>query len=351
MSDSTGQKRGTTTNPPNRFAPLRIEADPDTFDSEERPVTTQFFLDDTQSILSRNDSPDIPFTFSVNPYRGCEHGCIYCYARPTHEYLGFSSGLDFETRILVKTKAPDLLRRTLSSPSWKPQPIAMCGVTDPYQPVERRLQLTRGCLEVLAECRQPVTLVTKNLLVTRDLDWLRQLAGHEAVCVMISLTTLNEELRRTMEPRTSPPQARLAAIRQLAASGVPVGVLLSPVIPGLTDHEIPRLLEASAAAGARWAGYVPLRLPLAVESLFMDWLSRHYPLHQEKVLARLREMRDGRLNDPSFGNRMTGTGVFAERLNQWFEISRRRAGLGAEAPPLSSAWFRRPRDRQLDLFE
>lgn len=344
--------RGAPNNPPNRFVRIELEPDADWYDPDERPVATEFYRDDSLSILSRNDSPDIPFTTSVNPYRGCEHGCVYCYARPTHEYLGFSAGLDFEARILVKERAPELLRDALQSDRWDPQPIAMSGVTDPYQPVERKLRLTRRCLEVLLEFRNPVTVVTKNQLITRDVDLLTGLARHHAVAVMISLTTLDPGLRRVMEPRTSPPPARLTTVRLLADAGIPVGILMSPVIPGLTDHEVPRLLAAAAAAGAQWAGYVPLRLPLGVEPIFVDWLSRYYPQRQEKILNRLLELRGGRLNDPRFGDRMTGTGKLAAQLNQLFHVSCRRAGLGTAGPRLSVAAFRRPEPGgQLSLFD
>src|SRR5262252_8690683 len=228
--------RGAGSNPPNRFYKRSVVPDPEAADPEEPLPRTQFLKDSARSIIARNDSPDIPFETSINPYRGCEHGCVYCYARPFHEYLGFSPGIDFETKILVKEDAPKLLREELSSPKWKPQTIAMSGVTDCYQPVERRLKLTRGCLEVLAEFRNPVAIVTKNNLVTRDIDVLTRLAEVNAVAVFISLTTLDTDLRKVMEPRTSPPAARLAAIRALANAGIPVGVLIAPVIPGLTDH-------------------------------------------------------------------------------------------------------------------
>src|SRR5882724_3845919 len=261
MVSKTIPSRGAGGNPPNRFDTIHIEPDAD-WDPEQDPLPrTQFLKDNSSTIIAYNDSPDVGFEASINPYRGCEHGCIYCYARPFHEYLGFSSGLDFESKIMVKTDAPRLLREELASPKWKPQVIGMSGVTDCYQPVERRLKLTRGCLEVLAECRNPVAIITKNLLVTRDIDLLAELARHRAVAVFISLTTLDTELRKLMEPRTSPPAARLRAIETLSQAGIPVGVLIAPVIPGLNDHEIPSLVEAAANAGARSAGHVMLRLP------------------------------------------------------------------------------------------
>jgi len=343
--------RGATGNPANRFEPIQLERDED-WDPEEDPLpTTQFLRDHSRTILNRNESPDIGFEYSLNPYRGCEHGCIYCYARPTHEYLGFSAGLDFETRIMVKEDAPKILRAELSSPNWPPQTIAMSGVTDCYQPVERRLKLTRGCLEVLAEFRNPVGIVTKNQLILRDLDLLTELARHNAVVVFVSVTTLDSDLRRVMEPRTSPPGARLATIRQLAAAGVPVGVMVAPVIPGLTDHEMPNILAAATGAGAKFAGYVTLRLPHAVAPLFAQWLATHFPDRKEKVLNRLRSLRGGKLYDTQFGQRMTGTGIFAVQIEQMFRVACRRSGIADNHPQLSTAAFRRPGGRQLGLFE
>ena len=242
--------RGAADNPPNRFEALAHAPDPEAIDPDGPGPDTEFLKDPSRSLITYNDSPDVGFTASINPYRGCEHGCIYCYARPTHEYLGFSAGLDFETKILVKEDAPELLRRELSSPRWTPQVLAISGVTDPYQPVERRLELTRRCLEVLAEFRNPVAIITKNHLVTRDVDLLGELARHEAVAVYLSVTTLDPRLARTMEPRTSQPARRLAAIEALSRAGVPSGVLVAPVIPGLTDHEMPKIVAAAARAGA-----------------------------------------------------------------------------------------------------
>ena len=342
--------RGAASNPTNRFEQIHLERDEDWNPEEDALPTTQFFHDRTQTILNRNDSPDIGFEYSINPYRGCEHGCIYCYARPFHEYLGFSSGLDFETRIMVKTDAPRLLREELSSPKWQPQCIAMSGVTDCYQPVERRLKITRGCLEVLAEFRNPVGIVTKNQLVTRDLDLLTELARHNAVVVFLSVTTLDADLRKVMEPRTSPPAARLATIRQLADAGVPVGVMVAPVIPGLTDHEIPNIVTAAAGAGAKFASTVTVRLPYAVAPLFEQWLATHFPDKKEKVLNRLRALRGGKLYDSQFGKRMTGEGIFADQIEQMFNVACRRLGIADSHLHLSTAAFRRPGGRQLGLF-
>jgi DNA repair photolyase len=274
-----------------------------------------------------------------------------CYARPTHEYLGFSAGLDFETKILVKEDAPELLRRELASPRWQPRPVAVCGVTDAYQPVERRLRLTRRCLEVFAEFRNPVTVVTKSRLVTRDADLLAELARFDAAAVYVSITTLDAELARNMEPRATAPAGRLAAVEELARAGVPVGVFVAPVIPGLTDHELPAILRAAAAAGARHAGFVLLRLPHSVADLFDDWLRRHYPDRREKVLGRLRDMRGGALNDARFGWRMRGWGPLAEQVRALFALGCRRAGLSRDFPALSAAAFRRPGGTQGLLFE
>jgi DNA repair photolyase len=274
-----------------------------------------------------------------------------CYARPTHEYLGLSSGLDFETKIFVKEDAPRLLRRELMAESWRPQVIAVSGVTDAYQPVERRLGITRKCLEVLAEFRNPLVIITKSRLVTRDIDVLRELAKYQACAVMVSVTTLRPEVQRVLEPRASSPSARLEAIRELAAAGIPVGVLTAPVIPGLTDHEIPAILDAAAAAGARRAGYVMLRLPFAVKSLFESWLERHFPERKSKILNRIRDMRGGKLNDPRFGSRMEGEGVFAEETAALFRIASRKARLDEKPAPLSTEHFRRPGWSQATLFD
>ena len=344
--------RGTAVNPPNRFEPLILTPDPDflALDPEERPhPRTQFFTDASASLLTENDSPDIPFTIGLNPYRGCEHGCAYCFARPYHEYLGWSSGLDFETKIMVKTRAPTLLREELSSPRWRPQSIAMSGVTDCYQPCERQFRVTRGCLEVCAEFRQPISIVTKNALVTRDIDILRELARHQATAVYLSVTTLDTALAGQLEPRASRPAARLRAIRELSAAGIPVGVMVAPVIPGLTDHELPALLAAAAAAGAQRAGYVVLRLPHTVKDVFLNWLDVHAPGKKERVLSRLRDLRGGRLYDADWATRMKGQGIFAEHLRTLFAVTTRRLGLNTAPLELSTAHFRRPGE-QLQLF-
>jgi len=346
--------RGASWSPANRFEKLHVDltdidsvdVDPATDEQPRRP--TQYFHDGTKSIITRNNSPDVGFETSLNPYRGCEHGCIYCYARPTHDYLGFSAGLDFESKIMVKTNAPELLRTELESPRWQPQTLILSGVTDPYQPIERTLRITRGCLEVLAKFRNPVAIITKNRLVTRDVDILSELAACNAVAVNISVTSLDANLQRVLEPRTSSPQARLDAIRQLRSAGIPTGVMVAPIIPGLTDHEVPKILDACAKAGAQFAGYTIIRLPWAVAPLFEHWLEEHFPDRKEKVLGRIRDMRGSRLNNSQWHTRMTGEGIFAEQIASLFRVSCRHAGIG-ERPTLSTAAFQRTKE-QLKLF-
>jgi len=342
--------RGASWSPANRFEKLHVDVndfdvvdlDPDESDRPRRE--TQFFRDGTKTIITHNNSPDVGFETSLNPYRGCEHGCIYCYARPTHEYLGFSAGLDFESKIMVKANAAELLRAELESPRWQPQTLVLSGVTDPYQPVERKFRITRGCLEVLAKFRNPVAIITKNRLVTRDADLLRELADCNAVAVNISVTSLDPKLQRVLEPRTSSPQARLDAISQLRATGIPVGVMVAPVIPGLTDHEVPKILESCAKAGAQFAGYTIVRLPWAIAPLFEHWLEEHFPDRKEKVLGRIRHLRGDRLNNSQWHTRMTGEGIFAKQIASLFEVGCRRARM-RERPKLSIDGFRRPREQ------
>lgn len=350
MEQLISAHRGAAENPGNRFEKIHLEPDIDWNPDDDVLPRTQFFKDHSQTVISRNDSPDVGFQASLNPYRGCEHGCIYCYARPTHEYLGFSAGLDFESRIMVKEDAPELLRAEMSSPKWQPQVIFMSGVTDCYQPVERKLKLTRRCLEVLAEFRNPVFIITKNQLVTRDIDLLSELARHNAAAVWLSITTLDSELRKVMEPRTSPPVARLAALRELSNAGIPVGVNVAPIVPGLTDHEMPAILKTAAEAGATSAGYTVVRLPFAVAPLFEKWLETHFPDRKEKVLNRLRAMRGGKLYDAQWGKRMSGEGIFAEQIAQMFDVAWRKAGIPNSGSELSAAAFRRPEGAQLSLF-
>ena len=343
--------RSASWNPANRFEKLHIDLGDvdlvqiDPTEGDEHPRReTQFFRDGTKTIIARNQSPDVGFETSINPYRGCEHGCIYCFARPTHEYLGLSAGLDFESKIMVKPDAPKLLEAEMSSPKWEPQALIMSGVTDPYQPVERKLRITRGCLEVLAKFRNPVAIITKNRLVTRDIDLLGELARHNAAAVNVSVTSLDPNIQRVLEPRTSSPKARLEAVAMLRAAGIPVGVMVAPVIPGLTDHEVPRIVEACAKAGAQFAGYTIVRLPWAIAPLFEHWLDEHFPEKKEKVLQRIRHIRAGKLNDPRWGTRTRGEGVFAEQIRSMFEVACRRAGMN-KRPKLSTAAFRRPREQ------
>lgn len=346
--------RGASYNPPNRFERLSYEPDPEWVDPDQPDPwrTTQYFRDSARSVLTRNSSPDVSFDVGLNPYRGCSHGCAYCFARPNHEYLGLSAGLDFESKIFVKMGAPELPREELLSPRWQPEPIIISGVTDPYQPAERRFTITRRCLQVMAEFRNPVAIITKNHLVTRDVDLLSELAGHGAALVNISITSLQPALQRQMEPRTSSPARRLAAVETLTRAGVPVNVMIAPVVPGLTDHEVPAILSAAAAAGAASAAYIPLRLPGAVAEIFQRWLEEHFPERRERVLNRIREMRGGRLNDPRFGSRMKGSGAYWEQIGAMFEAVSRREGLGKGRPELSVAAFRRPSPGgQLGLFD
>jgi len=342
--------RGAGANPTGRFEPLEVVLDPEAIDPDEPKPKTQFFTDTSRSVIATNESPDVGFDKSVNPYRGCEHGCIYCYARPTHEYLGFSAGLDFETKILVKKDAPSLLRKELASKSWKPQPVALSGNTDPYQPVERHFKLTRQCLEVFTEFRNPVIVITKNHLVTRDIDFLAALARHDAVAVFVSITTLDRHLTSIMEPRTSRPERRLAAIEALSTARIPTGVLVAPMIPGLTDHEIPSIVEAACRAGASFAGYTVVRLPHAVAPLFEKWLGDHLPDHKDKVLNRIRSIRGGQLNDPRFGTRHRGAGIFADQMAAMFTLACKKAGIHGARPNLSTQAFRRPPNAQMSLF-
>jgi DNA repair photolyase len=342
--------RGSSFNPKNRFE--TTECVPEAVDSsaEISSPHTQFLPDRSRSIIAFNDSPDVGFDASVNPYRGCEHGCVYCYARPTHEYLGFSSGLDFETKIMVKEDAPELLRREFSNPKWRPQLLALSGVTDCYQPVEKTKEITRRCLAVCAEFRNPVVIVTKSALVTRDIDILARLARFDCIGVTISLTTLDHRLSSLLEPRASRPARRLWAIQAIAEAGIPVGYLQAPMIPGLTDSEAPAIAQAAARAGASFAGYVALRLPFAVKLLFEQWLEQHFPDRKDKILNRIRAIRGGKLNDANFQSRMRGEGAFAEQMKELFQLALRKAGITRRWPELSTAHFRRPQRDQLSLF-
>ena len=341
--------RGASWNPQNRFETLAYVVDDEAHIEETGVPRTIYMRDPTRTIITTNDSPDIGFDASINPYRGCEHGCIYCFARPTHEYLGFSAGLDFETKILVKEDAPLLLREELNKKSWEPKVIAISGVTDPYQPIERKLGITRGILEVLADFRNPVGMITKNHLVTRDIDHLSELARFNCTRVFVSITTLDPALHHIMEPRTSTPELRLDAVAKLADAGVPVGVMVAPVVPGITDHEMPKILEAARKAGAKWAGFVVLRLPWAVAPLFERWLEEHFPDRKDKVLNRVRDLRGGKLYDAKWGLRGKGEGIFAEQIAALFDVATRRYGFNEEDRELSIEHFRR-RSLQGTLF-
>lgn len=346
-------------NPGNRHDDLRLHVLGEEWDRQvceeegrgEAKVGTTVLADHARSVINRVDSADLPMKWTLNPYRGCEHGCVYCYARPDHERLGMSCGLDFETKIMAKHEAPELLRKELAKPGWAGEPILMSGVTDPYQPIERTLRITRRCLEVMAGCGQAVTLITKNRLITRDLDVLAPLIEAGAVHAAVSLTTLDAKLAGAMEPRASSPRDRLAAMRELSAAGVPVRVMTAPIIPGLNDRELPALLEAAAEAGATSAGYVLLRLPYQLKALFEDWLRRTVPDRAEHVLSLLRQSHDGKLYDATPGLRQRGQGAMAETIGQMFRVFRRKYGLDGEVPPHRTEGFRRPTlDGQGRLF-
>lgn len=343
--------RGATGNTRNRFDSLHVELDEDTGDDEDsRSVRTVFIRDDSQSILVRNQAEDLHFDYGLNPYRGCEHGCAYCYARPYHEYLGFSAGVDFESKIMVKEDAPVLLERALAKPTYQPGVIAMSGITDCYQPVERRREITRKCLEVLSRFRNPVGIITKNTLVTRDIDYLSELARYRAVVVYISVTSQDPDLARILEPRAASPRSRLAAVKMLNEAGIPAGVNVAPLIPGLNDSEMPAILEAAAEHGAQFAGYSFVRLPGAVADVFSAWLDEHRPLAKEKILGRIRATRGGKLNSGKVSDRMRGSGEAADQWSVLFHASCRRLGLATRAPALDFSSFRRVMPGQGELF-
>jgi DNA repair photolyase len=350
--------RGALANPGNRFNAAQREHIDDGWFREDLPasIATEVRPDASRSVIARNDSPDIPFAQSINPYRGCEHGCIYCYARPTHAYLGLSPGLDFETQIFHKPAAPQLLRETLSRSGYACSTIVVGTATDAYQPFERQQRLTRALLEIMLEARHPVSVITKSSLILRDIDLLAELARHKLAHVGISLTTVDGALARQLEPRASAPQARLAAIRKLSEAGIPVSVFVSPLIPGLTDHELEKLLAAAQEHGAQSASYALLRLPHEVAGLFREWLEWHAPEKMARIMAVLYDLRGGRLNDARFGSRMTGLGHYAELIRQRFDLACRRCGLSRELPLLDTTLFRPPappkpaNERQLSLF-
>ena len=329
-----------------RFESVAREAFDDGWTPEEpdtRKLKTSVTLERARSIISRNDSPDIGFSQSINPYRGCEHGCPYCYARPSHAYLELSPGLDFETRLFAKTNAPELVREELAKPGYKPSPIALGANTDCYQPIERKYRITRQLLEVLAECEHPVTIVTKAALVERDLDILGPMAGKNLVKVFVSIGTLDRGIARKIEPRAASPQRRLDVLKALSKAGVPCGVMVAALVPALNDKTMEQVLEAAAAAGATEAAYVILRLPYELKAVFKEWLAEHYPQRAEHVMSIVRQMRGGRENDPSFGSRMSGTGNYAELMEKRFDIACRRLGLNKrETPDLDCGRFRPP---------
>jgi DNA repair photolyase len=346
--------RGTLSNASGRYEPLARVAFDDGWQGLEDlpPFKTTVTADTTRKIITRNDSPDISFDRSINPYRGCEHGCVYCFARPTHAYLGLSPGLDFESKLFMKPNAPELLERELSAPSYVPKVIAIGTNTDPYQPIERRYKIMRRILEVLDSAGHPVGIVTKSALVLRDLDILARMAERNLVKVALSVTTLDPQLARTMEPRAATPQRRLDTLRQLVKAGVPATVMVAPVIPALNDDEIERILEAVAAAGVRHAGYVLLRLPLEVRDLFREWLMTNFPDRYRHVFKLIRDMRGGKDYDSTFGQRQTGTGPIAWMIGRRFEVACEKLGFNAAKHKITTEHFRPPRPgaKQLDLF-
>ena len=342
--------RGAVSNATGRYERYAYVGVPEA-DERDR-IETVVTPDSTRSILARNDSPDVPFDVSINPYRGCEHGCIYCFARPTHAYLGLSPGLDFETRIFSKPRAAELLREELARKSYVCQAIAVGANTDPYQPVERDLGITRSILEVLAEHEHPVSIVTKSQLVLRDRDILAPMAKKNLASVFVSITTLDPELARKMEPRASAPEKRLEALRGLSEEKIPCGVLASPMIPALNDSELEQILKEGSLAGAVTAGYVLLRLPLEIKDLFSEWLQENYPTKAKHVESLVRETRGGAMYQSEFGTRMRGTGAYAELLEKRFRAARSKYGLDRPRPPLDTGRFRRPvrRGDQMPLF-
>ncbi|MDQ2963492.1 MAG: PA0069 family radical SAM protein [Pseudomonadota bacterium] len=355
--------RGATFNPANRFRRDAREAVDDGWaspgdapgDEEPPPLKTTVSVQRTRTIIARNDSPDVPFTQSINPYQGCEHGCIYCYARPSHAYLDLSPGLDFETKLFAKPDAAALLRAELAKPSYRCEPIALGTNTDPYQPIEREWKITRQVIEVLAECDHPLTITTKGVLILRDVDLLGPMAAKSLARVYVSIAMLDRELARKLDPRAPTPQRRLEMIKALANAGVPVGVSVAPVIPQLTDKDLEAILEAAAGHGARLATWVMLRLPYEVKDLFRDWLAQHYPLRAEHVMSLVQQIRGGRDNDPAFGSRMRGQGLFADLIARRFDIACERLGLNQDRTlRLDTTRFRPPKEPgaggQLDLF-
>jgi DNA repair photolyase len=347
--------RGATFNPANRYRRDARSVEDDGWTQEDDPLpplATTVTIQRSRTIIARNDSPDIAFDRSINPYQGCEHGCVYCYARPTHAYHDLSPGLDFETRLFAKPDAAKLLRIELAKPGYACEPIALGTNTDPYQPIEREWRITRSILELLAECEHPFTIVTKSALVERDLDVIAPMAAKRMARVFLSVTTLDKALARTLEPRAAAPHRRLQAVEALARSGVPTGVMVAPIIPQMNDKDLEAILEAASKAGATHAGWVILRLPLEVAPLFRDWLATHHPLRAQHVMSLVRQIHGGRDYDATFGKRQTGTGVYAQLIRKRFEIACKRFGLNEDREPLDTTKFRPPRleTPQLDLF-
>lgn len=349
--------RGAQINPVNRFEKISLDYDefsPDIYEDEEIPeqkLPTIFLKDESKSIIAKNDSYDVGFSYSINPYRGCEHGCVYCYARPTHEYLGFSSGIDFETKIMVKENASQLLEETFKKRSYKPDLIVLSGNTDCYQPIEKKLKLTRGILQTCLNYRNPVSIITKNALVTRDIDILKQLAELNLTSVTLSITSLNNDLISKLEPRTSRPERKLKAIEELVKNNIPVGINIAPVIPGLNDEEIPQILKEASARGATSAGHIMLRLPYAIKDLFVDWLNKHYPGKAGKIINRIMDVRGGKLSSSEWGKRFTGEGEIAEAIHNLFHISCEKYGLNKTHVKLTTSLFRHEFSNQINLFD
>jgi DNA repair photolyase len=354
LSNGPAHRRGAGIAPGNRFERLRLHVLGEELDRQQveheaeggamRRIERQVFLDKTQTIINHVvATSDVPFDWTLNPYRGCEHGCIYCFARPYHEYLGFNCGLDFETKLMAKPDAAALLRQELARPSWKPEPIVMSAITDVYQPIEAKMQITRQCLEVLAECGQPVSTMTKSALVLRDTDLWSRLAKVNAGRVTITLVTLDHDLAQKLEPRASSPAGRLRAIRELTAAGIPVSVNIAPIIPGLTDSEVPEILRAVSEAGARRVHWVLLRLPYQLKELFLDWMQRNlHPARAKKVESLLRQARGGKLYEASYASRRRGRGPLVEQIARSFDVFSRKYGLNRDIRPLSTAHFKRP---------
>ncbi len=351
LSSKSTKGRGAQFNPENRFDEIKIELD-DEFDPEDAaPLKTQFFRDTTKKLVNQSDSPDLGPMTTLNPYRGCEHGCVYCFARPTHEYFGLSLGLDFESKIFVKDTAPALLEKELSKKSWQPRPVVISGATDPYQPIEKRLEVTRQCLEVFLRFRNPVGIITKNFLITRDLDILRELAQYQCVTANISITTLDAKLARLMEPRASTPQERLRAIETLAKHNIPVRIMTAPIIPGLNDYEIPQLLKAGRDAGAVAAGHVMLRLPYAIKDVFVNWLEKYYPEKSKKIISRIKAMYNGKLYESEHFIRGRGVGEYADNIHRLFSVSCRKYGLNKTPMITTTEHFQNNHNAQYSLFE